>query len=614
MSSFEELLRNLKISQEDQQKLLIAHNNDLKKLSDSDTEYITADEEPMDHYLYQFINDINFTSNLSPNGHIQIVGEVQLGKCQSLIDLALYKIITNHNVLILLNPLKKDILQLKNRLQEELLDYFIFIEKPNKIFEEVLLNKNSFKIYVMMARVDYITSFNQSFSPSRSLYTIIDESDLFNHDKEQCENNTLNQRSNAILETIRLSKFNFCGITATPYAHTYIKEKYPITADKMYYIPISEDYVGFNSDVFIKNEIDSLYLAKPSNKWSLNQEKLLIDILTYEEHMTNSAIKKPITLINLSSSISQHDYIRDVIQKYKPDITFIIINQSEIRVSGKIYLITKTKTLQEVLYIIQTKLRVVKHIVIIGCCQINRGTSIRSEVPNYKSINDIIYATSYIYDCSNNKTTDEIFQSVNRICGIFKGYRNNPNFKLRLYTTEKIIEHVSQQIKKDHNTRLENQKRSSKGHFVDEIMPCSKDPSNYKILSKVRGRTLKLNTCISYHDGSMIYPQTESTYLLKKQEIVRGDLSNFQHIKNMLPKWLDPNNTTNISIFIKKCIRYINQDITDIYMERIDTEDTLKFCQTNHRDKRHGKIFQKVSQGYVFTDDFKRAYESYKTY
>ena len=190
-----------------------------------------------------------------------------------------------------------------------------------------------------------------------------------------------------LTDLIRLSD-GFYGFTGTDYSHTHLNDLFPVTCKNMFYIPLNENYISYHTDKFKVIKYDShlqadLYIARSKDqngllkdaRWDDDQKRVFRYILKKEMQIAKErGAKIPMTLINVSTEISTHNYIKNVILKEHPTFTVILVN------GGKIQMFHHEESrrfdmIQDALSFIQREIENHEYVCIISCKQFSRGTS-----------------------------------------------------------------------------------------------------------------------------------------------------------------------------------------------------------------------------------------------
>jgi hypothetical protein len=429
------------------------------------------------------INLIKFNKNVLINGL------VQSGKTKIIIELAKKAQKTGYDVCILLNNFKMDLNQIKKRFDMTEVESVKYL---NTISQRDFSIKPT--IYVTLCNFKKVEKFNDLYENhkiklklmkiDRKIVTIIDESDIFNQDLEKNTLENLSKISNELKKTFKNSISNI-KITATSYSHMYVEEIFPISSSDVYFINPDSSYISYGHEKFSVHEIDDLYLSLKKQEWSKVEVEYFIDILReIREYYTGYSIL-PITIVNVAISIKKHLYIKNIIKEHIPDSTLIVINEGSVTVSDNI----EFYTIQDALSYIKRKGTSVQ-VIIITCKQMGRGISVRSEIPNFTDIKDIVYANSMIYCCSDTKSSDELIQSSLRISGKFPKWETVEGFELKLYTTEKINKSLEEQIKWSSDIKQniqESQESQEVKKLTELIVPLEEKPIR-KPISNSRGK------------------------------------------------------------------------------------------------------------------------------
>lgn len=527
----------------------------------------------------QTVQDIDISKK-----NILINGDVQSGKTTIIIELALRIFNENKNVFIFVNNFNMDLLQIKNRFE----NYFSENKLKNcvKLIDKKIKKKDieNKAIYIALCNASKINDINNNFveNNKQDYCCIIDESDLFNQDADKNDKDTLNKVSKEL--NFFLSKANpIVRVTATSFSHMYVNEIYPLKGHDVYFMNKKDSYISFGHDNFkvipIKNEngyeesesgnesdeiIDDteeqklieefqeeesseienseefvkeadLYLNTQTYEWTDKQKNIFYSIVESDREYFTSKNILPIMIVNVSTLVKNHNYIKSIINQKYDDITVIMINESNVLIeytkknekNEKKEIQNNFNTVQEGLTYIKSNIDVnkivtrysflqnktdknedenkefkklekkmdiyslVDHhdhkmVIIITCLQMGRGISPRSEVMNFTDIKSIIYANSMIYCCSSSQSIDKIIQGSMRIGGQFPGYKNIDGFELRLHTTNSIAKAIKDQFEW-FSCIKENIKLNPELKLTELITPLKEKPLR-KPMSSSRGK------------------------------------------------------------------------------------------------------------------------------
>lgn len=475
--------------------------------------------------------DNEFVNNLDINSNIQIIGRVQSGKTKMSTDLALRILFEKgSNVAYVLNNFKMDKLSWEDRfmrlvgnynrhsknleeLKSKMAKYVVFFDCTCNIgILGNLINESSYpKIFVFLGNSKTVKKFNQMYKKiNRNLYTIIDESDAL------CVSNGSKIVARELHKLMELSQGS-SRITATPNAHIILKEKNFLYCRNVYITQTTFDHVSYGHPKFeIIQTKNNLFLSGGKRDELPVYEDDQIDEITdiiYDEMCISETIGRvPIGFINVTYLTDQHNYIVELVQEYFPDTTFVCIYKSEITIkySRETNLteeeITerKTQSLQQNMSYLQEEIETGLYdhslILLVGSNQITRGQSPRSEVSNYRSYRDIIYAQFMICASSGNKANDSLVQTMLRVGGVFKG--QDEHFDgVRLYTTKDMKDNLDITMDWIERSILEFSKEENKDLKTLEVVPkVSKKPSRKPFpLSKGKFSWIKSNRLDGYY-------------------------------------------------------------------------------------------------------------------
>lgn len=479
-------------------------SNLLKSVSIDQLEQIikAKKKETREFILKDDRNILNYTSDnavmsFNLNEHTQASGSVQSGKTKFFTNLALRNIFTRkcHSIVILNNfvcdriswcdrfqrIIRESVKFHKNVMSESerlMIEYVVIISADmTSAHMQSCIDSVIPKIFVLLGNISTLEKFKnvcKNRNKQNDLYTIVDESDNLSTEKSKCK------RATAIHDIIDLSIAS-CRITATSYSHWMLHERNPLYCENVVKLDVSSDHVSFGHPKFQLNVIEDVYLGNDKNKLSAENIDEIVSIIETEISNSENIGRLPVGMINISTYTAKHKYIRKLIKKYFPQTTFVNIYDSKIVVnypedSDLIIFkqhLRETMSLQQNLDFIRRETEehgVHKLVIIIGCNQISRGQSPRSEVDNYRSYSGIIYAQFLIFAAATSKVTDGLVQSVLRPGGIFK--KQDHNFDgIRVYTTSDIIENLSVAMAWNDTSLLEFGKKENVGLRTVEVIP-----------------------------------------------------------------------------------------------------------------------------------------------
>jgi hypothetical protein len=547
------------------------------------------------------------------NERILCKGSIQSGKTSNIISLALYRMQDGYDVLIVSN-LIKDCKQVKKRFD----DVFEMNQlDPDDYIVNMYEDKNKLKhtvtpyIYNINSHVSKLKKFINFYTAQtyKKLYLIIDEADLYN---SQIDVEYTSQTRHNIIELIKMAD-GFCSFTATAYAYTHLDDVYPLKCKNMYFIPKSQYYVSLGSPNFrIIIMSQDLYI-KSGERWTRAKECMFEKIIKNEKEIC----KVPITIVNVGIEIQAHNYIKNLILEKYPKYTVIMLNES----SCTMYHHNRVHSfnmLQEALSKVQKHINSHDYVFIISCKQLARGTSPRSEVVDFTNINQIVYATSIIYCCSDTKSTDEIEQNILRISGNFP--RNlEEKFEIRAYTTDKISKILK--IQNHHNEKNEEKIKdpiNAEKLVTEVIVPIKSDKPIHMMVSKTTGHF----TQKEYEkNGYKYYEVTKNRIKIKEQKNKNTSDNDDEDISNIITQRLKKNN----DIISKFCCNldpntsYTKDELQDIYNVTIK-ELGIKLKDFSHfflhlfrknKNGGYGILFDKINNNYVIKNKYKKLWSNY---
>lgn len=478
-------------------------------------------EAQVEHEYSEIVRNIKYSKNILING------SVQSGKTNLIIQLAFYSYELGYDVLILVNNFHMDLKQIEYRLNNYIIEHKK--DKIVKILDKKIIPKSFTHrgIYVTLCNKSRVSAINNNYKPTGDFITIVDESDIFNQNVDKIENNSLNGISKELITLFNKTK-SIIRITATSFSHVFINDLFPLKNSDIYFTENGPNYISFGHEKFnvipfedpaddqtiledddddedeeasaeakVKDKI-KLYLSAKKTSWTDQERAYFIKLIQEDREYFISKNIKPFIVVNVTPTIANHHYIKEVVQEHFYNVTVILVDEGLVKLSQ----IEQVKTLveqveqvenlmyfdsiQECLTFVQTEIHKHDTIVMITCKQLGRGISTRSQKAYFKDISTILYANSMIYACSDTKSMDEIIQSSLRIGGQFPGYEKIDGFELRLHTSNDIIYAMVEQFNW-FNEIIENIKNSPDNKVTEVIPSLDKKPER-KPISASRGK------------------------------------------------------------------------------------------------------------------------------
>lgn len=458
---------------------------------------------------------------------IQCRGEIQSGKTSQIIQLAIYRFTQGYSVFIV-NQMLKDCHQMKKRFEDLLGPLMKVVRTPfsysGKAAKEAYRTLSGNHIFIANSHKTKLHDFHDyATSTGLKFYVIVDESDAFNSDVDMHAKEGLSGSISKLVEILELAD-GFCGFTGTDYSHTHLRDYFPLYCKNMFYLPVNPDYVSYMfcpGKLRVKALTTNLYLSRANPTW--NQEQLELFYRVVEEEKINAPLhgaQIPVMIINVATEIAIHHYIADTLLKRYPKTTIIMVNNSEVILNEH----RKFKMVQEALSHVQSELKKHEFVAIITSKQMSRGTSPRSEVRDFSSVKQIIYATSIVYGCSEERAVDEMRQSVLRISGIFPD--RPANFQLRVYTTKELYSILKNQHTHDLKNIEEIKKPENADKLISEVITpfeATVDPSMPDEEFKVRRMTSRSRGAFTAKkftvEGKDIYECTADKISIRTKEM-----------------------------------------------------------------------------------------------
>lgn len=538
----------------------------------------------------------SFVKSLAHINNTLLLGLVQLGKCKTSQDLAIMRLTLSGDnfVFMAVNDQNKDTKQFKHRFMNKLVESNIAIDFlneinmsiPHKKRDKNWLIRRFMKEFIVDVKANTdLSSLLRDFKEGKShpkillgishhsilsnVYNAIngpsgigikmsmiqDESDSTGaHDNKDPERNNC-KRADACRKLyplmVALARF-----TATPFAHSTMDD-FPVKCCNVFEIPINPDYIGSGHDKFKTHALDhDMCISKPA--FTDSQVEQMDDICAY----IGNIHPHPIVTWNICRTKAGHSFILSEIRKRDKDSIIITVNNGENVVSyPEEYEWYAPKTEAEIErrkgLTLQKNLGYLKNIYdnenlpihIIGSNMIARGQSMRSEVPNYESYEDIIYSEVLVYGVPKTTNGADVIQGVNRIAGIFK--KQDDNFKdLHVFTTQKIIDDMNQftkwykeslqEVKKPENAELNFNQVVVKFNDKPARKAACKQPQYYK-----------------GSDGYFVNTASRKVYEERRLEknnnravIGDGDID-FVKLEKSFKRWSKPYCSSKVSMLLK---------------------------------------------------------------
>lgn len=530
------------------------------------------------------INNIKYTKNVLING------SVQSGKTNIIIQLAFKSYELGYDVIILVNNFYMDLKQIEYRINN-----FIVENKKDKktvcILNKKITNKsfNKQAVYVSMCNSTRVAAINDFYKPKREFVIIIDESDIFNQDSHKTANYSLNNVSFNLLTLFTKAK-SIIRMTATSFSHIYVNDMFPLRTSDIYYTDNGPNYISFGHEKFklipfdrinegtsdeqTSDEVASaasndeqtsdvrMYLSRSEVAFSAKNEEHFIKIINEDIEYFSSVGILPFIVVNVSPTIANHNYLKDIVQENFAETTVVLVNEGTVKVyyPGTDSEIREFDSIQDSLSYIQLERESVffpqvgtiyfssfphKSLVMITCKQLGRGISTRSQTLFFNDISNIIYATSIVFDCSEKKSLDEVIQGALRIGGQFPGYEKINGFELRLHTSTEIINSIKNQMNWIDSIKESILSDNKNLKVTEVITPLIEKPERAPI-SKTRGTFVikKVND---------VYECTEDKINIATEKLTRLFLGDFKNKEFKDLSWIDR---------IKKVISIENKAMT----------------------------------------------------
>lgn len=398
------------------------------------------------------------------NQHCIILGGVQMGKTEYIRKVAEYITLhTDYNVNIILdnfNVQKNSFLERFKRDMDYYASKFNLKESEsvsklskymyNSFIDNDGTNVNGSKIRVSICNIKPLREL-QNANQWSNYIILADESDVtaVNSIKERTE------RGKCVNE---LMLDDGCKgsvrVSATIYAHLICESTVPVLCKNILFFSIPRDYIDYKkSEVCNIKPLEnglSFHLPRES-VFNTVQKRTLRRIINKRITYLRSIDQIPVFLFLISRNVKQQTHLKKVLERSKgfgSKMITILINNGKIKVNHKkiqsIITANKDITLQGVMTLIQ-KLDDIKErtVSIIGGAMIGRGQSPRSEVSNFKSYKDILFAQTSFVCTSNTTCVDSIVQNMGRVFGLFPKWKDeitdrlDSNFpKLEIYTSQ----------------------------------------------------------------------------------------------------------------------------------------------------------------------------------
>jgi len=276
--------------------------------------------------------------------------------------------------------------------------------------------------------------------------TIADESDLTAVNEKDAPRNMRGK----IIEEMILHP-NCAGsirVSATIQAHLTVDDTVPVKCGNIFVMPDNDCHVSYGSDKFKLVATENDFHLSKSCRYSPSQKRELFKLISFRSDYVRVMGHVPVFLFMLTRTIKEQEYIKDLLNnKYGMEAVFVVVNNGKIRVdhpgeSDFNYKLDKSMTLQDILREISETDMTGKMVMIIGDAMLGRGQSPRSEIDNFISFKDIIFAQTSFVACSTTTCVDNLLQKTLRIGGIFPEWERNDFPPLHVYTSQNIINNV----------------------------------------------------------------------------------------------------------------------------------------------------------------------------
>jgi len=387
-----------------------------------------------------------------------IKGFVQMGKTKYYTNIALYFIYMKRmSVCIIFNNYQIDIKTWINRLSMLIATSLKEMALPGPHSEEETVNhlldillsrsgdQQKRKISTILCNVSSMKKFQKGLKRRRMLY-IVDESDAL-------AVNPVREKRIAQRRTLITTLFNnrrcwgTIRVTATLQSHYVVEDFTPVYCKQISILPYNRDHVTFGHMLFRLNPLENYMSLGNKGVLSDPAKEEICEIINKEISISKKLKRVPVGYIVLSRITQKHNYVANAVAKFFPKTTFIIVNNGFVRISypggnphpKRVIREREQQTLQENLYHLQKE----RHsmIIIIGCAMISRGQSLRSEVPQFQSYRDVIYAQFCIISVSQTKDNSNLIQTVLRAGGIFP-QQDHLFDGIRVYTDQNVINNI----------------------------------------------------------------------------------------------------------------------------------------------------------------------------
>jgi hypothetical protein len=433
------------------------------------------------------------------------IGSVQLGKSEYILYKSLHLISwTGINVIIVTScSLKQQFRERISKLGIETEHDFLSVIDDNKKIPSILENAKDrrciFIVGAHNANIDALANNWFEKCSEKPFYLLIDEADLFNNpveDKHEANKVSVSLENLKVSELCRGSDH----LTATPYSYTYVKDKFPIRAEDVTVLPKYSDYVSFGHPKFIVNTIDKdLYQITDKAEMKTELKKIIKKARKEKEFRNDIRMYINITeMVADDKKMSQNiikKLIKDIYAKWDRKCAFITANTSKYMYFDRNAGHSECEGIEcNSMAEAMLKYRDENYecddfhlnLFIISSKQTGRGHSLRTVARQNYSVkdNDITYANCALFCCSTGLTTDSIMQAALRIGGRFRDYEQVPDFKLVLYTTERVRNIIKTQREKDEEDYKFIAENPDK--FVTEVIKPTATKI-HKVVSKCRG-------------------------------------------------------------------------------------------------------------------------------
>lgn len=558
--------------------------------------------------------------------YIAITGKIQSGKTKTLMEYAFRCLSLNKNVIVALrnscDDLKTFLERGKRFVRIACINRDIKDEKIiKKIFSRIFVNVKAEtvenleekmenympKIYVVNSHVSH---FKNKINPLleglsgefgiKEFVLIVDESDALSVMSDSLITSVqiideLNTTADYVSQYVRL--------TATPYAHLFIREKIPLKCMCIYELLPCENYVSYGHEKFILKPLEHNLYMKNSKIDDYNKD-YMYDIIYSEILRIRRAYNRFVVgYINLGRLKSVHEKVAELIKEEFSEVTFINIYDGSITVDYSEEFLNKKEKLKRSRESVQKNLEYIQKesedgvynhtlVIILGRNQLGRGVSLRSEVDNFKSYRDIVFCDFTIIDVSDKMECDSMSQMVLRAGGVFKGIDKDFD-GINIYTSQDVIDNL-ENTDKWYNESMKAIRSIDDSQIRTYEMVESMNYKPTRLLSKYQDKYHK-----SKITGERIFVNMRT--LIKTLDIIKdnnddNDDNEMSSIEKDFIKWSNKLCNTKISNLMKSIDpEYIyTRDEFNKLMDDIGLKGDVRLSNLNKKHKNHGygELFQ----------------------